>query len=197
MLLRQILTNAYHTRCSPIQFQKRVVKALSCRNLPSQHTSQSSANRPGSTITFISKPSNKPSTYVSFIKLLAPYTNTRAGITIHGLVKHSPNQPIRMKHKIFAQQSRTISESIRKSIRYRVQQDPRSSNAIARHDDNFCRLELLNTLFIIVVSAVGHTIIVYSDFTNSCIRSNLNPSTDCVGPVGNIRSRLSPLGTTR
>jgi hypothetical protein len=78
-----------------------------------------------------------------------------------------------------------------------MKQQPRRPDAVAGHDDDLGRLELCDTVRVVIHRAGRHAVFVGRDLSHPAVRPQLHAGAERLRPIGNVSAGFRPLGTGR
>ena len=116
---------------------------------------------------------------------------------VHQVVDIAVDQRPGVEHQVLAQESAGIGQPVGEAAGGGVQQQPRRADAIAREDDDLCRLELLDAVDVVINHARRHAVFAGGDLAHAAVGPKLDFGADGMWPVGDVGARLRPLGAGR
>src|ERR1700733_14434610 len=128
VLLGQILADRHHSGTVAEQFSKCVVMRWSPRQTSRRHAGDRRSYRTLTAVEFESVTTYKAARRVRLVKFLAPDTVPRTAIAIQFRFKITVDLCVGMEHKILADQTAGIRQSVGKPRRRGVQQNSRRAD---------------------------------------------------------------------
>src|SRR5262249_14072672 len=115
------------------------------------------------------EPAHEAAGAVGLIELLAPQAERWPAVPVHRLFHIAANVPAGVEHQVLADEPAGIREPIGKAARGRVQQQPWRADPVAGHDDDLGRLELRDTVCVVINNARRHTVFASGDLAHATV----------------------------
>ncbi len=124
----------------------------------------------------------------------------RPFVAVEPFVEQALHERDRMEHQVLADQAAAVCETIGELRRFRVQQNARRADAVARHHDDFGALEAFLAGRVVVDDAVCEAVFVHRDLAYPTARAKLHAAANGLRPIRDVGARFAALraaGETR